>query len=110
MQNKAEKAERAKMFLPFDSLKGFRDYLKKKERILVEKKELSSDDYERLNRTMQQIRIGSMIKVVYYDQGDYVELEGMVCKLDAQIKRNIQIVNTVISLEDIIEVYGVEEV
>lgn len=38
MQNKADKAMRAKQFLPFESLKGFHEYLKSKERIVVEKK------------------------------------------------------------------------
>ena len=46
MQNKQNHTSRAKLFLPFDSLKGFRDYLKCKERVVVDKKQLSSDACE----------------------------------------------------------------
>ena len=64
-----------KLFLPFDSLKGFRDYLKCKERVVVDKKQLSSDACEVLDRKLQQIQKGQMVKIVYYDQQEYVEVE-----------------------------------
>ena len=36
-----ERSNRAKQFMPFDALKGFREALEEKERILVPKRELS---------------------------------------------------------------------
>ena len=51
MQNKQNHTSRAKLFLPFDSLKGFRDYLKCKERVVVDKKQLSSDACEAVSYT-----------------------------------------------------------
>ena len=36
-----DRANRAKQFMPFDALKGFREALAEKERVTVPKKELS---------------------------------------------------------------------
>lgn len=99
-----EHAARAKLFQSFDSLKGFKDYLKVKERVLVERKVLSEDDYIELDKTIRQVSVGMMIRVVYYDHGEYVQKEGLVAKLDLEIKRMIQIVNQKIALDAIIEI------
>lgn len=104
MQNKQNHTSRAKLFLPFDSLKGFRDYLKCKERVVVDKKELSSDACEVLDRKLQQIQKGQMVKIVYYDQQEYVEVEGLVSKFDPEYLHIIQIVDKVIHFRDIIEI------
>lgn len=109
MQNKEEKAERAKLFLPFDSLKGFREYLKKKERVVVEQKQLSNDALEQLDRSLQQIIAGRIIKVVYYDEEEYVELVGMVVKIDTEYTKTIQIVDKTIQIKNIIEIQGITD-
>ena len=41
------KLERAKIFLPFDALKGFQEALREKEKILVDKKILSIGEKEK---------------------------------------------------------------
>ena len=56
MQNKQNHTSRAKLFLPFDSLKGFRDYLKCKERVVVDKKQLSSDACEVNYRRFKRVK------------------------------------------------------
>ena len=104
MQNEQNHANRAKLFLPFDSLKGFRDYLKCKERVVVDRKQLSSDACEELNRKLQKIQKGQMVKIIYYDQQDYVELEEMVSRFDPEYLHIIQIVDKVIHIRDIIEI------
>ena len=40
--------ERAKMFLPFDALKGLKEALREKEKILVDKKILSIEEKEKI--------------------------------------------------------------
>lgn len=104
MPNRNKKAERAKIFLPFESLKGYSNYLREKERILVEKKLLSEYDCEQLNNTFTQLKKMDMVKVVYYEDGEYIELQGVVTKLDFDIHKTIQIVNKVIRLSDIKEI------
>lgn len=101
MQNK--KTDRAKIFMSFDSLKGFKEYLKQKERIVVERKELSEEDYKALDEVIKKVYPGSMIKVIYYDKDSYIEKKGLVAKLNL-ITEKIQIVEKIIDLKDIIEI------
>lgn len=100
---KMDRAERAKQFLPFDALKGFRETLAQKERIVVEKVELSEEYREELDRRMQQVLKNDIITVVYFHDGEYVQVTGMVSRLDVT-SRIIKIVNTKISFEDIYEI------
>lgn len=97
---KNEPADRAKIFMPFDALKGFREALREKEKILVEKKELSPDDYEILSQKLMSLRKGMMVKVVYYENQEYIELEGLLSKID-EVSKTITIVQKKISIEDI---------
>lgn len=57
MQNR-KKADRAKIFIPFESLKGFKDYLKEKERVVVERKLLLEDVCEELDRKLHSLKKG----------------------------------------------------
>lgn len=100
---KMDRAERAKQFLPFDALKGFRETLAQKERIVVERTELSEEYREELDRRMQQVLKNDIITVVYFHDGEYVQVTGMVSRLDVT-SRIIKIVNTKISFEDIYEI------
>lgn len=105
MQSNEKKAERAKQFLPFDSLKGYHDFLKQKERVIVKRKHLSQDTCELLDRKLKQIRPGKMIRIVYYDNQEYVALEGMVSCIDTEAGV-IQIVDQNIFIHTIIELQG----
>ena len=73
MQNKQNHTSRAKLFLPFDSLKGFRDYLKCKERVVVDKKQLSSDACEVLDRKLYLHIIQIVDKVIHFR--DIIEIQ-----------------------------------
>ena len=46
---------RAKQFLPFDSLKGFYDLIEKEEKLKDNKKELSEDTLSDINKTILSI-------------------------------------------------------
>lgn len=104
MLNRSSKAERAKLFMPFDSLKGFQDHLREKERILVDKKLLSEYDCEQLNTVFMQIKKMDIVKVVYYECGEYIEVQGIVTNFDFEVIQTIQVVEKVIPLHDIIEI------
>ena len=58
--------ERAKIFAPFDALKGFREMLATEELIHEDRKELSEDQINLINDTINQLEFGMMIEVVYY--------------------------------------------
>lgn len=96
------KADRAKIFMPFDAVKGFREALAEKERITVSKIELSEEHREELDRRLRMIHPGDIVTVVYFHGGEYVKLTGMVSKF-SPAGRTISIVNTKIPLDDIRE-------
>lgn len=100
MQNK----ECANQFLPYDALKGFRSIIKEKERIIVKRKDLCPDSCDELNYKLLQVKPRMIVKVVYYQDYEYIEVEGMVAKIDLEYSKSIQIVDKVIKLIDIIEI------
>lgn len=93
--------------MPFDALKGFREAIKEKEKIVVEKKELTEDDYNKLNEAFLKIKKGSIIRVIYYSKEEYLEYTGMVSEVN-ESARYIKIVKEKISLDDIKEVNIIE--
>lgn len=104
MQNR-KKCDRAKQFLPFDALKGFREALREKEKVLVSKIILSKEEAETLSKKIAQIQKNDIITVVYYDDGSYIELEGKVAKIDFNFK-SVIIVKKEILFSDLLEVKG----
>lgn len=104
MLNNQQKAERAKLFVPYDALKGYRSLLQAKEKIIVPRITLMQDTCEILDRKLRQLSIGSIIQIVYYDGEHYISLEGMVSKIDLVYKKQIQIVRQKVSIKDIVEI------
>ena len=97
------RVDRAKQFLPFDALKGFKDLIKEVERVKVNKKELTEENIEKLSKTILSLEKGMMVKVIYFEQDEYLKLEGIVSKIDIT-NRFIMIVKKRISLDDIFEI------
>ena len=91
---------RAKQFVPFAAVKGYEEALRAKEKIVVEKMELSEERKEELDFKLHQIKKYDIITIVYFHKGEYIQLEGMVSRLDKDAKV-IKIVNTKIPFEDI---------
>lgn len=95
--------ERAKQFMPFAALKGYPDALRKKEKVVVPKIELSLEYQEELDRKLRQVKKNDIITVVYFSKDEYLQLSGMVSRIDATA-RVLKIVNTKISFEDIYDI------
>lgn len=100
---KMNKRDRAKQFLPFNSLRGYYDLIEEKQKVIIPKRELSDYDIELLNDKLKQIEKNMMIKVTYYDIDSYKTIEGIVSKIDFGNK-TLMIVKTLISLNDISEI------
>ena len=100
-----KKVDRARQFLPFDALKGYKEAIQKKQLIIVDKKDISEDDAKALNYKLIQIKVGMMVKVIYYKDNNYVSLQGMVSKIDID-NLTLTIVKTKINILDIINVSG----
>ena len=95
---------RAKLFLSFDSLKGYKEMVKKKERIVVKRPELSEDRYYELDWKIHQIKVGELIKIIYFDRFEFISLEGMVTAIDLENKKQIKIVDKVIVIHNIMKI------
>ncbi len=102
-KNKMPIEERAKQFMPFAALRGLPDALAAKEKVLVPKIELSPEMAEELDRQMHRLAKGKMATVVYFHKGEYIKITGLVARID-ETGRVLQIVNTRIRFEDILQI------
>ena len=100
---KMSREERAKQFMPFAALKGYPEALRKKEKIIVPRVQLTEDYAEELDRRLKQICVRDIVTVVWFSKGEYLKLTGMVAKIDTD-SRFIQIVGTKVPLEDIYDI------
>lgn len=103
--SKMSREDRAKQFMPFAALKGYPDALRKKEKIVVPKVELSEEYKEELDLKICQVHKNDIITVVYFFRNEYLKLTGMVSRID-ETARILKIVNTKISFEDIYDLSG----
>lgn len=96
-----KRSERAKQFLPFDSLKGFYDLVHNEEKIITPRRILTDDELAILSFKFSQLEVGKMVMIEHYVTDGYVKTEGMIAKIDETF-RTITIVQTVIHFEDIV--------
>ena len=82
------KVQRAKLFSPFDAMKGLREALAAREEkhSRVEKRELSEEDSAVLNSVLIDLRKGDEVKIVFFRAFHEVEKEGVVEKIDLTLK------------------------
>ncbi|MBQ6134669.1 MAG: hypothetical protein IJI65_11045 [Lachnospiraceae bacterium] len=92
------KAERAKIFAPYDALRGMYGRLRQVEETRVERAELSEDVLEYLNRFFSNLHEGHRIYLSYYDDrsGDYLAVRGEVVSFTADGKRIVLIPDEVL--------------
>ena len=96
--------ERAKQFLPFDALKGLQEALREKEIEYEEKKELTEESLSILQDEFNKIEIGSKVRIKYYKNNQYINIIGIVTKID-YIRKKIQINGKEnINMSDIIKI------
>ena len=104
-RNKMPVSDRAKQFMPFSALKGLDEALRAKEKIVVPKVELSPEMAEELDYKMHLLEKGKMVTVIYFSNGEYVKVTGLVARID-EMSRVIQIVNTKVRFDDILDICG----
>ena len=105
--------ERAKIFAPFAALKGHSEAIAARQKIVASKVVLSEESAQQMDYSLMdidnQLKHGKhpIIKLIYFkqdvrlkDKGEYIELSGVVAKLNKEL-RWIQIVNKKINLDDI---------
>ncbi len=95
-------SQRAKIFAPFDALRGFSAALRAKERISKPRRILLEDKLEELNEKASKLKKGNYISVLYYSDGDYLSLSGFLTEIDL-IDRTFIVAEKQISFDDIYE-------
>lgn len=98
-------SDRAKIFAPYDALKGFKEMLKEQELPKEEKKVLSEEQLLELNNILLTLEKGIVISVKHYNhiESKYEITEGVFVKYD-QVYKCIYIVKTKISFDNILEI------
>ncbi len=91
---------RAKQFAPFSALKGLPKELTAMEKVVVPRLELSEYMEEELNNTLSVLKAGDMADVIYFCEGEYIKVTGIVARIDVN-SRVLQIVEKRIRFEDI---------
>ena len=95
-----DKGSRAKQFMPFDALKGFREAVAEKERIIVPERDLSEEKKEELDWKLRQIQKRDIVTVEYFKDKEYAQVTGMVTRID-DASRTLEIGNTRIDFVNI---------
>ena len=98
------RSDRARQFLPFDALKGLQEALREKEVELDERKELSEESIEELSNKLQMVERGNKVRLVYYHQRKYRQIEGAVIDIKVIQKKLILESDLRINFADIIYV------
>ena len=77
--------ERAKQFMPFDGVKGFREAIAEVERrhACLPPRELSEDVKSQIDRALQKIKRGTPVRVDFYNGQNESRILGRVTDVDA---------------------------
>ena len=110
MRKKMTNKERAKIFAPFDALKGFKEALKEEEIIKIPKVTLSEDQENQLDNILKTLENGMMIEVVYYNclEEVYIKTIGVFVGID-EINKCIYVVKNKILVSDIIGIKKISD-
>lgn len=103
MERRMTREDRAKQFIPFSALKGYEEALKKQEKVKAQKRELSEEYAETLDRRLRAVRPGDRAAVTYYDRGEYRRVTGLVSRLNIVIGM-LTVGDTSIPFEDLYDI------
>lgn len=92
---------RAKQFMPFNSLTGYFDLILEAQKIKEEKRDLTDDELEDLNKKIYMVNKGTMVRMKYYECDSYIIKEGVVTAINLEL-RYIMLVKEKIYLDNIL--------
>ena len=98
-------SERAKIFIPFDPLKGYREMLeeRERERLVVDRVDLSDEQREELSARVRALEPGDMVAVTHYVDGRYERRVGCVTSVSLA-DAELSVVGERIPFEDIVSI------
>jgi len=95
-------SQRAKIFAPFDALRGFSAALRAKEKIRRPRRLLLEDKLEELNAKASALKKGDYVSILYYSDDDYLTVSGFLSEIDL-ISRTFVVAGKEIGFDDIYE-------
>lgn len=100
------RSRRAKQFMPFDALRGLREAIAAKERVVEPRRYPSEDAIAEINEILLGLHKGQIITVVYYGIYEqlYLQLTGPVTKVDSYCQ-NLQVGNITIDFPEIDQLF-----
>ena len=81
-----DRAERARVFMPFAALKGYYDLILAQEDGQEVRRELDDETVAKISCKLNRINKGSSIEVEYYECGNYITEKGKVSRIDYSYK------------------------
>lgn len=100
--------DRAKQFAPFAALTGFGEVIKKMEKVVVDKPELSEESLKEMDEVIQAVSVGDMVSAIHYCDGECIKTEGILARIDKDA-RVIQIVTEKIKFEALLKIEILEK-
>ena len=96
------RSRRAKQFMPFDALRGLKEAIAAKERVIEPRRYPSEDAIAEINEKLLGLHKGHIVTVVYYGiyEQIYLQLTGPVTKVDPYW-HHLQVGNTTIEFPEI---------
>ena len=78
------RSRRAKQFMPFDALRGLKEAIAAKERVIEPRRYLSEDAIAEINDKLVSLHKGEIITITYYGiyEQTYKQLTGPVKRID----------------------------
>lgn len=95
-------SQRAKIFAPFDALRGFSAALKAKEKLRLPRRILQEDKLKELDEKAACLKKGDYVSILYYSDGEYLSAEGYLTAID-HVRRRFVIAGSEIRFDDIYE-------
>lgn len=77
-----DRAQRAKIFMPFSALKGYYELILSQEEGHQVRQEADEDKAMMISDKLNKLRKGSSIKVRYFECGNYFTQKGVVSRID----------------------------
>ena len=84
-------SDRAKQFMPFASLRGYYQEIRKREFVPQEKRELTEEQAIELSKKITKVKKGDIIDVTYFLCGEYKRITGVITAIDLVLKNLIHI-------------------
>lgn len=94
---------RARLFIPFDALKGYKEALQSMEKRFDNKIELFDDWKENLDFIITTLKKGDLVRIVHYCNLEYIDTYGYINSVDF-INKRLLLKDTIIDFENIISI------